>query len=230
MKKNILIIGTSRGIGAEVTKHFSDNGYNCIGVSRTEAQHCTWIKADISTPEGIEKVISELGNEKLDAVIFSSGIWETYGFTDAFDFLKTSDSETRDIFSVNVIAPIELTKRLVKNLIFASNPRAIYIGALSGTEGYASSQVAYIGSKYALRGAIKGLSHALKEKGIGFTTINPANVGTEEVIQDIKEGRFSEQVPIPMSDVISSIEWILSLSNAVDISEINLAQRDSNKS
>jgi short-subunit dehydrogenase len=227
MKKNLLIIGASRGIGHELTKYFSQNSYNCIGVSRTEAQYCTWIEADISKPQGIEKVISELGNERLDAVLFSSGIWERYGFTDEFDFLKTHERETHDIFAVNVIAPIEITKGLIKNLTLASNPRAIYLGALSGTEGHASSQVAYTASKYALRGAIKSLSHALRIQGIGFTTVNPANVATEEVLEDIKEGRFTQQVPIPMSDIISSVEWILSLSNAVDVSEVNLVQRDS---
>lgn len=226
MKKTILVIGASRGIGAEILKHFSNCGNELIGVSRTYAPKCTWIEADISTPEGIANFIRKLGNKPIDTMIFSSGIWETHGFMDTFDFRKTSEKETRNIMEVNIIAPIEITKKVSKNMSLTPNPRAIYLGALSGTDQRASSQVAYTASKFALRGAIQALHFALKEEGIGFTTINPGNVATQEVLLDIKEGRFSEQMPIPISDIISSIEWIISLSNTVDMSEINLIQRD----
>lgn len=229
MKKHILVIGSSRGIGAELVKHFSSNGYEVTGVSRTYSPHCTWIEADISTAEGIESLLAKLGNKAIDAMIFSSAIWETYGFMNVFDFQKTSDKETRNIMDVNIVAPIEITKGVVKNLSLAPNPRAIYLGALSGTKQRTSSQVAYSASKFALRGAIQALNVALKEEGIGFTTINPANVATEEVLLDIKEGRFGQQVPIPMSDIISTIEWVLSLSSAVNIEDVNLMQRSVKK-
>jgi len=225
MKKNMLIIGASRGIGAELTKYFSNLGFDIIGVSRTPSSNCTWIKADISTSEGIENFILELGDKPIDIMVFSSGIWEKYGFMDSFDFRKTSYSETHDIMKVNVIAPIEITKKISKNMLLSSNPRAIYLGALSGMDQCTSSQVAYSASKFALRGAIQALHLALQEEGIGFTTINPANVATEEVLLDIKEGRTQEQILIPISDIISSIEWIISLSKASNISEINLMQK-----
>jgi hypothetical protein len=44
-------------------------------------------------------------------------------------------------------------------------------------------------------------------------------------VADIEEGRFTAQVPISLTDIISSIEWILTLSNAVDIGEINMYQK-----
>lgn len=225
MKKSMLIVGASRGIGAELTKYFSNLGFDVIGVSRTPASNCTWIEADISTSEGIKSFISKLANKPIDVVIFSSGIWEVHGFMDSFNFRKTSYDETNNIMKVNIIAPIEITKEISKNMLLSSNPRAIYLGALSGIDQCTSSQVAYSASKFALRGAIQALHFALQEEGIGFTTINPANVATEEVLLDIEEGRTKEQVLIPISDIISSIEWILSLSKASNISEINLMQK-----
>ena len=50
-------------------------------------------------------------------------------------------------------------------------------------------------------------------------------MATEEVLDDIETGRFSVQVPIPMNDVIATVEWILTCSAYVDISEVNLRQR-----
>lgn len=226
MNRNILVIGSSRGIGAEITKYFSNKKYNTYGVSRKKSSNCTWIESDISTIEGIEKLASKLENKVIDVMVFSSGVWEKHGFMNSFDFRKTRDIETRSIMEVNVIAAIEITKALSKNMSLSKNPRAIYLGALSGLENKASAQVAYTASKFALRGAVQALQLALKEESIGFTTINPGNVATQEVLLDIKEGRFKEQTPIPISDIISSIEWILSLSNSVNIDEINLKQKN----
>ena len=226
MKKRILIVGASRGIGAEITKHFSNSGYDVFGVSRSPAINCEWIKADISTIDGIQYLFSKIDRMPINLLLFSSGVWEEYGFTDDFDFRKTSELETRHIMSVNLVAPIEITKGIAKNLSLVSNPRAIYLGALSGVDKLASSQVAYSASKFGLRGAIQALRLALKEEGIGFTVINPGNVATDEVLRDIQEGRLREQTPIPISDVISSIEWVLSLSHSVEVDDINLIQKN----
>ena len=226
MKKNLLVVGASRGIGAEVAKYFADSGYKIFGVSRSPSEECEWIKADISTVEGIEKIATEIVQTQIDALIYSSGAWEEKGFMEEFDFRETTDNETRHIMAVNLVAPIEITKRIAKNLSLSDNPRAIYLGALSGIEQSASSQVAYSASKFGLRGAIQSLRLALKSEKIGFTCINPGNVATEEVMQDIEAGRFPAQTPIPISDIISTIEFVLSTSSCVEVGDINLSQKD----
>jgi len=226
MRKTILIVGSSRGIGAELAKHFSNEGHKVLGVSRTRSDACEWIKADISTVDGIRRVLSQIGDIPIDTLLFSSGVWEKHGFMEGFDFMKTHDNETRAIMSINLVAPIEITKGIAKNLSQSTNPRAIYLGAFSGVDKHASSQVAYSGSKFVLRGAIQSLTVAFKEEGIGFTVINPGNVATEEVLMDIQEERIKNQTPIPMSDIISLVGWILSLSHSVDVGDINLMQRN----
>ena len=153
------------------------------------------------------------------------GVWETNAFTAAFDFRSSPDEETRFVLAVNVIAPIELTKALAQNLSMTDNPRAIYIGALTGLDHSASPEVANTASKFGLRGAVQALRLALAQEKIGLTVMNPGNIATEEVISDIEVGRFPQQVPIPMSDVIETVEWVLARSAAVDISEVNLLQK-----
>jgi len=225
MSRTFAVIGASRGIGGAIAQHFHAKGDKVYAVSRTPAQAGDWIQADISGTEGIEKVHQAIGSQTLNALLFMGGVWEENAFTSEFDFVNSSDEETRFVIGVNLIAPIEVTKALAGNLSQASNPRAIYIGALSGLDHSASKEVANTASKFGLRGAIQALRIALKRSRIGFTVINPSNVATEEVLQDIEEGRFSPQTPIPIADVISSIEWILSLSPAVDTGDINLWQK-----
>lgn len=224
--KTILIVGSSRGIGEELTRYFSDADHNVIGVSRSPSKNCEWISADLSALDGIQKIADQLGERPIDTLIYSSGIWEDEGFSDDFDFRKTKYAETQRIMQVNLVAPIELTKTLAPNLARSSNPRAIYLGAISGLENIGSEQVAYAASKFGLRGAIQSLRKALTLESIGFTVINPGNVGTEEVLMDIEKGRMPDQAPIPISDIITSIEMIMSLSKDVQIGDINLSQKD----
>ena len=224
--RKIAVIGASRGIGAAVAQHFTQKGDFVFSISRSQAIAGKWIKADISTSEGIKLVVDSIGDSVLDALLFMGGVWEDGAFTKQYDFMKTSDQETRFVIAVNTIAPIELTKHLAKNLVKSNNPRAIFIGSLSGLDNSATPEVANTASKFGLRGAAQALKLALYDYKIGITVINPDNVATEEVMTDIEEGRFSQQIPIPLTDIISAIEWIMSLSNNVDIGHINMEQKN----
>jgi len=56
------------------------------------------------------------------------------------------------------------------------------------------------------------------------TVINPINIATEEVLTDIAEGRFDDQEPIPIADLLAAFDFALALSPASLACEINLAQ------
>ncbi|MEM6520374.1 MAG: SDR family oxidoreductase [Cyanobacteria bacterium P01_C01_bin.70] len=225
MPKKVVVVGASRGIGAAVAKHFAHLGEQVFAISRTPAVAGQWIQADIATPEGIAALERSLPSTAIDALLFMGGVWEKGAFTDQYDFGASPDAETRLVMAVNAIAPIEIMKRLAPRLAQSDNPRAIFMGSLTGLDHYPSVEVANTASKFALRGAIQALRLALKGQHIGLTVINPGNVATEEVLADIAEGRFAPQVAIPLTDLISAIDWVLSLSSAVDVGEINLYQR-----
>ena len=223
--KTIVVIGASRGIGAAVAQYCASQGHRVWSVSRSPAVAGRWLQADISGPEGIGAIAAALASTPIDALLFMGGVWEAGAFTDAYDFMNSSDAETRWVMSVNAIAPIEITRALATNLAQAANPRAIYIGALSGLDNCASPEVANTAAKFGLRGAVQALRLALGGQNIGFTVINPGNVATEEVLLDIEEGRFGPQTPIPITVITSAIDWLLSLPPSVDVPEVNLWQR-----
>lgn len=222
--KRYLVIGASRGIGAVVAKHLASQGHEIISASRSPGPG-EWIEADISKPAGIEKISVALAGRPIDGLLFLGGVWENGAFTSNYDFIGSPDEETRFVISVNLIAPIELTKCLHANLKGSDSPRSIFIGALSGLDNCASPEVANTASKFGLRGAIQALRLSLKSSGVGFTVINPGNLETEEVLNDIKEGRFPEQFPIPLRDLCSLIDWILSLSRHTEVGEVSLMQK-----
>ncbi|TVQ47977.1 MAG: SDR family oxidoreductase [Gloeocapsa sp. DLM2.Bin57] len=222
----ILIVGGSRGIGLAVAEYYAQTGVNLVVVSRTTCKYGTWLAADISTQSGIEKIAKFFAGKQLDALLFLGGTWEKNAFTAEYSFLKSDFAEIDQVITVNCLAPIKIVKALFDSLILSPHPRAIFIGSLTALENTASREVANSASKYGLRGAIHALQRELKNSGIGFTVINPGNVATSEVLNDIKTGAFGEQQPIPLEDLIKVINCVLSLSPTSYISEINIVQID----
>ena len=131
----------------------------------------------------------------------------------------------RSRIALNLTAPILLARSLALNLAKATNPRIILNGALSGLPNAATPEVANAASKFGLQGVAQSLNQSLQAYGIGVTVVNPGNVATPEVMEDIAAGRFGEQVPIPIEDVLQTYDYILGLSaNTVPV-ESHLIQK-----
>lgn len=225
MKRNLIIIGASRGIGLAVAEFYKSKGDNVISVSRTPSTEGKWIEADISKPDGIQRVLEVVSEQPIDALLFMGGVWEQNAFTDEYDFERSPYSETQSIINVNQIAPIELVKGLLLNLRKAENPRAVFMGATSGLELSTTSEVAYSASKFGLRGAVHSLRISFKKEGIGFTTINPGYVGTSEVLEDIKSGESANLTPIPIEDVVRAVDFVMQSCRNTDVGDITLTQK-----
>lgn len=225
MKRNLIVVGASRGIGLAVAKFYEAQGNTVFSVSRTPSSVGQWIEADISRPEGIEAVLNETSGLSVDALLYMGGVWEQWAFTEDYNFEVSPYSETETIINVNQIAPIELVKGLLPNLRKSENPRAIFMGATSGLEISTTSEIAYSASKFGLRGAVHSLRMGYNKEGIGFTIINPGFVGTDEVLEDIKSGEFEGLIPIPIEDVVRAVDFVIQSSRDSDIVDITLTQK-----
>lgn len=218
----MLVVGASRGVGLAVAKHFAPRVNRLITASRTPSPFGAWIAADMTEPTGISRVVESVGDGVLDTLIYAGGTWEAGAFTAAYSFEDGPEEDTERVLAVNLVAPVKLVRRLLPALRRATNPRVVLVGALSGLDNLASREVANSASKYGLRGAAHALR--LEVPNIPVTVINPGNLATAEVEADIAEGRFGEQVPIPLSDLLAVIECALALSPAAVATEIDLAQ------
>lgn len=58
---NVAIIGGSRGIGEAVARHLVAKSERLFSISRTVSKYGEWIKADVSTLEGVNTVAEAVG-------------------------------------------------------------------------------------------------------------------------------------------------------------------------
>lgn len=224
--ERLVVMGASRGIGAAAALHFAPRTRDLVSVSRSPAAAGRWIAADVSTDAGIAATVAAVGSEPLDALLYLGGIWETGAFRSDYDFAKSPPAETRAVINVNLIAPILLTQALAPALARAANPRVVLMGSTAGLPGAGDPEVANTASKAGLIGAAEAMAQALRPSRIGVTVINPGDVATPEVENDIATGTVLSAPPIPIADLLAAIEFVLTCSPAAVPRQINLHQAD----
>lgn len=219
---NLVVVGASRGIGAAVCERLISRCERLIAVSRSPSHLGNWVRADVATKEGIEAVRRAVGDAALDGLLYMGGTWETKAFTKEYSFEGCSDEEMENVLLVNLLAPIRLVKSLLPALRKSSNPKILFMGALSGLDNFPAREVANSASKFGLRGVVHALREELRQERIAVTIINPGNIGTPEVLSDLREAGEAKENAIPLEDLLRVIDCVLSLSRSTCIKEISL--------
>ncbi|WP_373541283.1 SDR family NAD(P)-dependent oxidoreductase [Chamaesiphon sp.] len=220
--ETVIVAGASRGIGLAVAEHLVSQTDRLLAVARTPAPVGEWIQADLSELGGVKTVAQAIGDDRLDALLYMGGTWETHAFTSQYRFEDCTDADIERVIAVNLVAPIRLVKALLPALRRSPNPKIMFMGALSGRDNFPGREVANSASKFGLRGVVHSLREELRSQQIGVTIINPGNVGTPEVLADLATGNLSEGEVIPLTDLLKIIDCILSLSRATCIKEIDV--------
>lgn len=192
MKKNVLVTGSSKGIGKAIAANLS-NDYNVFLTARDENKLQETLKeinakgymvCDLS----LEKDLAELGNfiedNSIDILINNAGEYD-YSPIEKTDYAKMSK-----IISTNLLASAYLCSVAVKNMKQNKWGKIINIGSISGVMGepYASL---YSASKAGLIGLTKSLALELAEYNITVNVINPGWVETQMALKSIEESGFS---------------------------------------
>lgn len=216
----VILFGASSGIGLAVADYLSDKCQDLITISRRQTPHGRWIKTDLTDNNEIESLTDQIKGLPIDTILYLGGTWEKGAFTDEYNFETSTDFDTENVLSVNLQAPIKIVQKLLPNLRKSNNAKIIIIGAaIGGLTIQKSKEVANTASKFGLRGVIYSLRQLLSKDRIGITLINPGNIATPEVLNDLEQ---DETKAIPLSDLISIIECVMTLSNRTNINEIEL--------
>lgn len=178
--KNVIVTGTSKGIGYELALKFSENDYNVISLSRNNAEklnkkNVIFFHLDISSKESIIDTVSKISKEfqQIDIIINNAGNLINK------PFLKTSFEDFEDTYKVNVFGVAELFRNLFPFL--SKKCHVVNISSIGGVPGTSKfpGLSAYSSSKAALNILTEMLAEEFKDTEIRFNTLALGSVQTE---------------------------------------------------
>jgi short-subunit dehydrogenase len=201
--KNIIITGTSRGIGYEMALQFANAGYNVLAISRKtpqiliEHENITCLPIDISDENQLQQVGEFISKtwKKVDVLIHNAGSLLHKNFT------EITSQEFQNIYKVNVFAVAELTKICIPFMEKGSH--VVTISSMGGIQG--SMKFAGLSAYSSSKGAVITLSELLaeeyKENGIAFNVLALGSVNTE-MLQEAFPGYEAPLSAKEMADYI----------------------------
>lgn len=201
--KNIIITGTSRGIGYELALQFANAGHQVLAISRKTPQalmehpNVSCLSLDISVAEDVlqvEKFILQTW-KKVDVLLHNAGCL----LHKPFD--QISADEFQSVYKVNVFAVAELTKICIPFMQKGSH--VVTISSMGGIQG--SMKFAGLAAYSSSKGAVITLSELLaeeyKEQGIAFNVLALGAVNTE-MLQEAFPGYEAPLSAKEMADYI----------------------------
>jgi len=180
--KNVIITGTSRGIGFELAQLFAKNGDKVLALSRNSEpldnlniKNITTISIDLSRENELKKITNFISNnwKTIDILINNAGKLINKPFE------KLTSSDFLDIYKVNVFSVAELTRQLIPYLKNGSH--VVNISSIGGVQGSLKfpGLAAYSSSKGALITLTELLAEEYKEQQIAFNVLALGAVQTE---------------------------------------------------
>lgn len=183
MCKKILIMGGSRGIGAECVRRFS-NGKNKVAFVyrnsddaalrlKRETSACA-IKADLSDPHEAERACAE-------AIAFLGGVdvlVNNVGVSVIACFDDVDNMKWRNLIDTNLSSVFYAIRAISPFMIRQKNGSIINIGSVWGRVG-ASCEVHYSATKAAIRGLTMALAKELGPSGITVNCVEPGVINTD---------------------------------------------------
>lgn len=179
--KNIIITGTSRGIGLELALQFASAGHHVLAISRKtnqkliDHQNITCLAVDLAEANDFEKVENFLSStwKIVDILINNAGSLLLKPFGD------TTSEEFENIYKVNVFGVANLTR--ISLPYFIKGSHVVTISSMGGIQG--SMKFAGLSAYSSSKGAVITLSELLaeeyKEQGFTFNVLALGSVNTE---------------------------------------------------
>lgn len=181
--KNIVITGTSRGIGFELVSILSDLGHNVLALSRNEKpvkdlnlENVQTFPFDITSEDSLlkaEAYITRNWNSKVDVLINNAGALLNKPFEDS------TYEDFSQVYKVNVFGVAEITRKLLPYMNDQSH--VLNISSMGGIQGSMKfpGLAAYSSSKGALLTLTELLAEEYKENGPSFNALALGAVQTE---------------------------------------------------
>jgi len=225
-KKTILITGSSKGLGEQLARKFSNKGHNIIIHGRdvrkleliknelvNKGVGCKIVTGDLTEKETIETLAAVAESENVDILINNAAIYKKKLFG------ETTEKEIRNIFEINLIAPILITRHLFPYFQKKQSGLILNINSFAGKNSGDGESI-YCASKHGLRGFSGSLQFDANRAGIRVIEVYIGAMNTQMVA-----GRKDIEKCISTSDAADLILNLCDEYKSMRISEVDLLRR-----
>ena len=182
MSKNVIITGTSSGIGFELVQLFAKQGYNVLALSRNanpvsnlKLDNVTTISFDLNKIKDYKKVKVFISShwEQVDILINNAGTLLNKPFS------ETTYKDFENVYKTNVIGVAEMTRVVIS--FMKKDCHVVTISSMGGVQGSLKfpGLSAYSSSKGAVITLTELLAEEYKETGPSFNVLALGAVQTE---------------------------------------------------
>lgn len=204
MSKNIIITGTSRGIGYELAQLFATAGHNVLALSRNNKtvealnlKNVTALSFDLSNKNDYKKVETWVQKnwQQVDVLINNAGTLLNKPFS------GISMDEFEAVYKTNVFGVAELTRVVLP--FMKKNSHVITISSMGGVQGSMKfpGLAAYSSSKAAVIALTELLAEEYKETGPSFNVLALGAVQTE-MLEEAFPGYIASTSALEMAQYI----------------------------
>ena len=205
-KKNILVTGSSRGIGRACALAFAEGGHhvfiNCRSsldqLRETERQiteaggSCTMLPGDVSSPGDVRAMFDQIAAScgGLDVLVNNAGCAYFGLLTDM------SDEDWRAVIDTNLSSAFYCCRAALPYMIPRRTGKIINISSMWGTSG-ASCEAAYSAAKSGLHGLTRALAKELAPSNIQVNALACGVIDTEmnAVLDAAERAALEEEIP-----------------------------------
>jgi NAD(P)-dependent dehydrogenase (short-subunit alcohol dehydrogenase family) len=197
----VLVTGSSRGLGLELSRQFRARGDEVIAACRTPSAELRALDVrveegiDVATEEGPQRLAARLSGARLGVLVHNAGILsrETLGELDA--------ERMRRQFEVNALAPVRVTAALLPNL--PSGSKIAILTSMMGSidDNKSGGMYGYRMSKAAVNIAGVSLARDLASRGVAVALLHPGFVRT-----DMTRGNGNVDPPEAVRGLIARID------------------------
>jgi NAD(P)-dependent dehydrogenase (short-subunit alcohol dehydrogenase family) len=186
---SVLITGASRGLGLEWARQYAEAGWRVYATCRhpEEAESLKAVanghprlsvhRLDVTDSGQLRALRLDLEEAAIDVLLNNAGVYldkgmEDLGGIDYEVWLRT--------FAVNTLGAVRVSEAFIGQVARSGKKLVVAISSHMGSiaEITAPGSYAYRSSKAALNAAMKGLSFALTQHGIGVLLLHPGWVRT----------------------------------------------------
>ena len=224
--RNVIVTGGTRGIGLGIASKLAAGGYRAIAVGRKQSSQfdeaaqkaeqensgsLQFAKCDLSEIGAIQGFVQGLQKQygPLYGLVNNAGI----SFEGVLAIMPTEHIE--ELIRVNTIAPIVLTKHVVRSMMASGSGRIINISSIIASTGYSGLSV-YGASKSSMIGFTRSLAREVGRAGITVNAVAPGFIDTDmtQSMKDEDKGKIAHRSAMrrlaEVEDVANAVEFLLS--------------------